>query len=241
MKNRSGPCFYRGFFIYNFYYYRNKISILVLLFTHKTDTMQEQQPESQTANRELTPGQRTMGINFNPAFRKDVQAWKHWCAKMYDWLNDQPIQNEGGRLKAIAQTHLETFQMSAVQAVTYFEDFGTLIDDILPTPTNGQLACTVSFNEGGRADVNFIKSESATAYDNLEGFLVKAERYVRSKRAEEFTKQMESKNKQTALLAEPSPEQSLLERKLSHASGIVGDALYSLRQFQKFAVKAVTR
>jgi hypothetical protein len=212
------------------------------------------QEQSTTANRELTSGERAMGINFNPGGRADVDFWKYKCAELYDWLNEQPIQNEGGRLKAIAQTHLEHFQMSAVQAITYFDDFGTSIDDILPTPTEGQLACTVSFNLGGRADVNFIKSESADAYDRVESFLRKAQRYVQelhNKDQEKIRERMEQQKPEGEeskandfagfLQPSPSPEQLLLERKLSHAVGIASDGLYDLRQFQKFAVKAITR
>ena len=222
-------------------------------------------PPSTTANRPLSPGEEIMGVSFNPGGRQDVNDLKHWCASMYDWLNNQPIKLNGGRLKAIAQTFLETYQMNIVKSVTYLPMFSReLIDNLkspISTPTEGQLACTVDFNVSVRTDVAHIKNKCAAMYDNcirirelsktyIEGLVTESNNIWAKKEQErldaltdeekdkEFNENYGNRNYTTP----PWSQELILEsRKQNEMVGALGDAMYALRQFQMYAVKAVTQ
>lgn len=209
--------------------------------------------------RPISMGEIIMGVGFNPSQRKDVTEIKEWCARMYDWLenwfNGKHLPETAGRLKSIALTFLESYQMDAVQAVTYFPELSPVpIDSVTPTP--GQLACTVSFNIGGNEDVNYIKTQSAAQYDKLEYHLQVIGMHVYTEgekdRVSQSDKLKEARQKEidagaladsnpNQMAPQPSPEQMLLYNKQTHAIGMLGDALFNLRHFQKYAVKAITR
>ncbi|MBC7426711.1 MAG: hypothetical protein H7321_09270 [Bacteroidia bacterium] len=229
---------------------------------------------SEQSSTPYTLGMMKMGVSFNPGQRNDVKEIKAFCAKMYDYLDMLSAdinfnKFEGMRLKAIAHTFLETFQMNAVKAVTYFDDW--LIAETMKWPvgpfapvdqhpTSGELACTVTFNVGGREDVKTIKVQSAEIYDLMETFGQALENYIQSennldrkathheqmKKAHDLLSDEEKENsivnKSMSSVAPPSSPETILKfRKADHARGALGDAFHALRQFQMYAVKAVTR
>jgi hypothetical protein len=156
------------------------------------------------------------------------------CSKTQE---DLERYNRKQRLKAVALTHLETFQMNAVKAVTFTSEF--LAEERaprnFPEPTDGQMIMTVSFNVGGREDVNFIKGCCALTYDDaIEEVLLRKNDF--KKQADDF-----EKNYKNQPLTSWPEGLILAQRKLEFSTQAMEEALYSLRQFQQFAVKAVTR
>lgn len=194
---------------------------------------------------QLTEGEVIMNVQFNPNQRMDTFGIKLWCAKMYDYLvhecsktkEDLERYNRKQRLKSIALTHLETFQMNAVKAVTFTIEFPAdqRPERNLPSPSDGELVMTCAFNVGGRPDVWFIKRSCALVYEDMEEEMIL--------RNDDFKKKSVDfeKNHATQPLSSWPEEMIMDQRKLEHASQAMGDAFYSLRQFQMFAVKAVTR
>jgi hypothetical protein len=91
------------------------------IIKHKEKTMED------TAKRELTFGERAVGLTFNPSANADVQAIKEEFAAVIDHLNDLRVNTrqdtehapEVGRMLSIAITDLQTAQMWAVKAVTW--------------------------------------------------------------------------------------------------------------------------
>jgi len=76
--------------------------------------------------RELTFGERAVGLTFNPGGFPQVNEIKELYAQIIDSLNtlstpqsDNLVQNEVNRLKSIAITEAQTAQMWAVKAVTW--------------------------------------------------------------------------------------------------------------------------
>jgi hypothetical protein len=78
--------------------------------------------EDKTAQRELTFGEKAVGLNFNPANDATVQKIKEQCALVIDTLNDLRVQSEDGEVKrmlSVAITEVQTAQMWGVKAATW--------------------------------------------------------------------------------------------------------------------------
>lgn len=77
------------------------------------------------AERELTYGERAVGLTFNPSGNEKVNEIKTLYAKIIDICNepflnkDAVMDGETARLFKIAITEAQTAQMWAVKAVTY--------------------------------------------------------------------------------------------------------------------------
>ena len=77
--------------------------------------------------KQLTYGQKAVGIKFNPGELKDVDVIKQKCAELIDMMDDlRKSQNtlknspsEGQRLCSIAITEMQTAQMWLVKAITW--------------------------------------------------------------------------------------------------------------------------
>ncbi len=79
-------------------------------------------PSVPQAERELTYGEKAVGLTFNPSNDADVQAIKQAYASIIDNLNDAKTMTENGeqkRLYAIAITEAQSAQMWAVKAITW--------------------------------------------------------------------------------------------------------------------------
>jgi len=79
--------------------------------------------ENQTsADRELSFGEKAVGLTFNPSGDEKVQEVKELYAKIIDLCNDlrtEAGQGEKGRLLSVAITEAQTAQMWAVKGITY--------------------------------------------------------------------------------------------------------------------------
>lgn len=71
--------------------------------------------------RELTFGEKAVGIKFNPSGNEKVDALKQHYAAIVDLLNDDRGDNrdERARLASVAITEAQGAQMWAVKAVTF--------------------------------------------------------------------------------------------------------------------------
>jgi hypothetical protein len=72
--------------------------------------------------RELTFGEKAVGLTFNPSSNADVQAIKEEFAATIDHLNNLRSETEDGevrRMLSVAITECQTAQMWAVKAVTW--------------------------------------------------------------------------------------------------------------------------
>ena len=71
--------------------------------------------------KELTYGERAVGLNFNPGNNPDVQDVKEMYGDIIDRLHNMktPEQSERNRLISIAITEAQTAQMWAVKAITF--------------------------------------------------------------------------------------------------------------------------
>ncbi len=72
--------------------------------------------------RELTYGEKAVGITFNPSNDPNVQAIKETCANVIDLLNAQRELTATGEIKAmltIAIRDIQSGQMWGVKAVTW--------------------------------------------------------------------------------------------------------------------------
>lgn len=78
--------------------------------------------------KDLTYGQKAVGITFNPGNNPDVEKIKQKCAELIDIMNDlRKSQNtlhdgkpsEGQRLSSIAITEMQTAQMWLIKAITW--------------------------------------------------------------------------------------------------------------------------
>jgi hypothetical protein len=75
-----------------------------------------------TPTRELTFGEKAVGLTFNPSNNEAVQQIKEKCAALIDNLNDFRNATEDGEVKrmlSVAITEAQTAQMWAVKAVTW--------------------------------------------------------------------------------------------------------------------------
>ena len=72
--------------------------------------------------KELTYGEKAVGLSFNPSNRLDVQDTKIAYAHIIDTMNDlknNTSDPEVKRLASIAITEAQTAQMWAIKALTY--------------------------------------------------------------------------------------------------------------------------
>lgn len=72
--------------------------------------------------RELTYGEKAVGINFNPDQREDVKICKETFATAIDQLDAMRVPTNSGeknRLLSAAITQIQTAQMWAVKAITW--------------------------------------------------------------------------------------------------------------------------
>lgn len=72
--------------------------------------------------RELTFGEKAVGLSFNPSNRADVQTIKEQFAAVIDTLNDAREATADGEMKRmlfVAITEAQTAQMWGVKAVTW--------------------------------------------------------------------------------------------------------------------------
>jgi len=75
-----------------------------------------------STGREMTYGEKAVGLTFNPSGDSKVQEVKELYAKIIDICNDlrtEVGQGEKGRLLSVAITEAQTAQMWAVKGVTY--------------------------------------------------------------------------------------------------------------------------
>lgn len=74
-----------------------------------------------TGNRELTFGEKAVGLNFNPSNDPTVQKLKELYAQIIDVLNTDRGDNrdERARLASVAITEAQGAQMWAVKAATW--------------------------------------------------------------------------------------------------------------------------
>lgn len=72
-------------------------------------------------NRDLTFGEKAVGITFNPSKDKYVERIKGHYANIIDLINDMRVENrsEKGRLLSIAITEAQGACMWAVKSVTW--------------------------------------------------------------------------------------------------------------------------
>lgn len=73
-------------------------------------------------SRELTFGEKAVGLTFNPGKNEQVDMIKRVCATSIDYLNDLRNSSENGdvkRMLSVAITEIQTGQMWAVKAVTW--------------------------------------------------------------------------------------------------------------------------
>lgn len=88
-----------------------------------TEEMQERSEAGDTLNqREMTYGEKAVGLTFNPSGDEKVQEVKELYAKIIDLCNEirtEAGQGEKGRLLSVAITEAQTAQMWAVKGITY--------------------------------------------------------------------------------------------------------------------------
>lgn len=80
--------------------------------------------ENNTENRELTFGEKAVGITFNPSQNPKVDKVKQLYAEIIDILNDDRGDNrdERARHASVGITDAETAQMRAVKALTFHRE-----------------------------------------------------------------------------------------------------------------------
>jgi len=72
--------------------------------------------------REMTYGEKAVGLTFNPGGSEEVNDIKRQCADLIDNLNnlrEAAGPGEKGRMLSVAITEIQTAQMWAVKAVTW--------------------------------------------------------------------------------------------------------------------------
>lgn len=76
---------------------------------------------NEAPKRELTFGEKAVGITLNPSNNKEVEAIKRHFADTIDYLNDlrKDVTGEKARLLSVAITDAQSAQMFAVKAVTW--------------------------------------------------------------------------------------------------------------------------
>lgn len=74
--------------------------------------------------KELTYGQKAVGLNFNPGGNPEVELCKQRFADLIDHMNDlrnTSSSSEQKRLASIAITEMQVCQMIAVKAITWVD------------------------------------------------------------------------------------------------------------------------
>jgi hypothetical protein len=68
----------------------------------------------------MTKGEYRVGISFNPSSDPNVDEIKVRAAELIDFIEQMPVKagGEAARLKALAQTEIESAAMWAVKAAT---------------------------------------------------------------------------------------------------------------------------
>ena len=71
--------------------------------------------------KEMTFGEKAVGLTFNPSGDKDVEAVKKLYATVIDFCNDARNKTSGerARLYSVAITEAQSAQMWAVKAITW--------------------------------------------------------------------------------------------------------------------------
>lgn len=79
--------------------------------------------EEEQAQRELTFGEKAVGLTFNPSGDAKVQKVKELYAQIIDLLNDTrgEDRSDKARLLSVAITEAQGAQMWAVKGITYKE------------------------------------------------------------------------------------------------------------------------
>jgi len=80
------------------------------------------EPGEMQTTREMTYGEKAVGLTFNPSGDEKVQKVKELYAQIIDLCNDartEAGQGEKGRLLSVAITEAQTAQMWAVKGITY--------------------------------------------------------------------------------------------------------------------------
>jgi hypothetical protein len=75
-----------------------------------------------TTEREMTYGEKAVGLTFNPGNNPDVDACKREFAAVIDRMNDLRNDSDNAEVKrmaSIAITEAQTAQMWAVKAITW--------------------------------------------------------------------------------------------------------------------------
>jgi hypothetical protein len=78
--------------------------------------------EDETVGREMTFGEKAVGLTFNPSGDEKVQKVKELYAQIIDMCNElrtEAGQGEKGRLLSVAITEAQTAQMWAVKGITF--------------------------------------------------------------------------------------------------------------------------
>lgn len=84
--------------------------------------MDDSNQSQDQAQRQLTFGEKAVGLTFNPSNNADVQAVKEEFAATIDHLNnlrDEASDGEVKRMLSVAITEAQTAQMWGVKAVTW--------------------------------------------------------------------------------------------------------------------------
>ena len=78
--------------------------------------------ETMNTTREMTYGEKAVGLTFNPSGDANVQKVKELYAEIIDLMrsyNSNEVTSEKARLEKIAITEAQTAQMWAVKAITW--------------------------------------------------------------------------------------------------------------------------
>lgn len=77
--------------------------------------------EDTTTSREMTYGEKAVGLTFNPSGDENVQKVKELYAQIIDIVHEMktPGPDEKNRLLSIAITEAQTAQMWAVKGITF--------------------------------------------------------------------------------------------------------------------------
>lgn len=90
--------------------------------TFKLDANRQPIPATEDAQRELSFGEKAVGLTFNPGNSHEVDNCKREFAAIIDrmhYLRAQTTNGEVARMASIAITEAQTAQMWAVKAITW--------------------------------------------------------------------------------------------------------------------------
>jgi hypothetical protein len=215
----------------------------------------------------ISEGAIIMDIDYVNKERQDTHAIKRICADLFDTIQEVCGELKDGdmerhtrkqRSKAICFTFLETFCMNAVKALSYSNEFvgEPRKERNLPEITDGMIA--MRYEKTDNKGVDWVKLQAASLYDNMEtemtyrnnAFTAAQKKYyddLAIKQQQEYEllspeeKEKFTQNRANTIPPPWSEELIMEHRKLSAAREAMGDAIYNLKQFQLYAVKALTR